>query len=321
MEAKLSITEQLSTSLEGRWEKYNQELARCRAEFSEEAVHDLRVATRRLLALIDLIGVLYPGAQVQKLLLAFKDQLDSYDDLRDTQVMLLEVGQRVQELPSLAGFHKFLAKREKSLLQAAAKNVQTYKLNALEKRLAGVQKAMQKTEEDAAFTENLFQTLDDVYASVLKRFKRIDPNIPPTIHRVRVRFKKFRYMVECIYPFLPNFPEANLRTMHDYQTLMGNIQDVEVLLSTLNTFGGKKNGRKLSDAIEYYQNRHTQTIQAYMEKKDELFQFWRQSPTKPFPWEEAVASSPAPKKSRRKPQPPVPETEENSAVVQEAQPE
>ncbi|MCX8062944.1 MAG: CHAD domain-containing protein [Anaerolineales bacterium] len=321
METKLSITEQLSTSLQGRWEKYNQELARCRAEFSEEAVHDLRVATRRLLALIDLIGILYPNAQVQKLLLAFKDQLDSYDDLRDTQVMLLEVGQRVQELPTLANFQKFLAKREKSLLQAAAKNVQTYKLNALEKRLTGVQKAMQKFEEDTAFTDNLFQTLDDVYASVLKRFKRIDPNIPPTIHRVRVRFKKFRYMVECIYPFIPNFPEENLRTMHDYQTLMGNIQDVEVLLSTLNTFAGKKNGRKLNDAVAYYQNQHTQTIQAYMEKKDELFQFWRQSPTKPFPWEEPAVSPPAPKKVRRKPQPSAPETEEKSELAQEIQPE
>lgn len=122
METEISITEQLSTSLQGRWEKYNQELNRCRAEFSEEAVHDLRVATRRLLALLDLIGILYPGAPVQKLLLAFKDQLDSYDDLRDTQVMLLEVGQQVQELPSLAIFQKFLAKREKTSVTSRRKS-------------------------------------------------------------------------------------------------------------------------------------------------------------------------------------------------------
>ncbi len=318
MEAEQSITEQLSTSLQARWEKYNQELNRCRAEFSEEAVHDLRVATRRLLALLDLTGLLYTGAPVQKLLLAFKDQLDSYDDLRDTQVMLLEVGQQVQEMPSLATFQKFLAKREKRLLQAAQKNVQSYKLNTLEKRLTAVQKAMRKTAEDSALAESLFQTLDDVYASVLKRFKQIDPAIPQTIHRVRVRFKKFRYMIECVYPFIADFPPDNLRAMHDYQTLMGNIQDVEVLLSTLNTLAAKKNGHNFSEAIEHYQNRHTQTIQAYLGKKDELFQFWRASPSKPFPWQATTASQTGKKPRRKAGVPSAKGAEEEIKVAQEA---
>ncbi|MCS7247814.1 MAG: CHAD domain-containing protein [Anaerolineales bacterium] len=315
MEARVSIPEQLSNSLQARWEKYLQELDRCRTQFSEEAVHDLRVATRRLLALLDLIGILYPNAQTQKLLPAFKDQLDSYDDLRDTQVMLLEIGQRVQEIPSLSPFQKFLAKREKTLLRAAEKNVRGYKLNALEKRLASLHKTLQKIGEDTSLINHLLRTLDGVYASVLKRFQRIDPNIPPTIHRVRVRFKKFRYMVECIHPFLPNFPEGNLRAMHDYQTLMGDIQDVEVLLSTLNTFAAKKNGHTLSQALEYYQNRHTQTIQAYMERKDELFQFWRASATRPFPWEEEqVTASPPTQSPKRKPKRAEPERAESPAT-------
>jgi len=311
MEAILSITEQLNTALQDRWDKYTQELARCREAFSEEAVHDLRVATRRLLALIDLIGVLYPNVQVQKLLLTFKDQLDSYDDLRDTQVMLLEVGQRVQAIPSLATFQRFLTKREKNLLRLAEKNIQRYKLNNLEKRLSALHKAMLKTKEPEAFLDQVLQTLDQVYASVLKRYQRIDPNIPPTIHRVRVRFKKFRYMLECIYPFLPNFPQSNLRTMHDYQTLMGNIQDKEVLLSTLNTFSAKKNGAKLTEAIEVYQAEHAQTIQAYIDKKEQLLQFWRLSAGKPFPWEsDASSASSEDKKPRRKSKSHPPETAE-----------
>jgi len=276
------------------------------------------VATRRLLALIDLIGVLYPNIQVQKLLLIFKDQLDSYDDLRDTQVMLLEIGQRVQEIPELANFEKYLNKREKILLRAAEKNVQQYKLNVLEKRVLALQKSMRKAQEGESFVEQVFQSLDDVYASVLKRFKRIDPNIPPTIHRVRVRFKKFRYMVECVYPFLPNFPEGNLRAMHDYQTLMGNIQDKEVLLSTLNTFAGKKNGARLNEAIEFYQRQHAETIQAYMAQKDELLRFWRPSSAKPFPWEAESLSPPSEtKKSRRKLKTPSPKSAGQTETVQE----
>lgn len=299
MEAVASITEQLAISLQARWDKYNEELNRCRQAFSEEAVHDLRVATRRLLALIDLIGVLYPNSQVQKLLLIFKDQLDSYDDLRDTQVMLLEIAQRIQDIPDLAVFQKFLARREKVLLRAAKKNVQRYKLNILEKRVGALQKAMRKAQERDSFFEKVLQSLDDVYASVLKRFERIDSNIPTTIHRVRVRFKKFRYMVECVYPFLPNFPEANLRTMHDYQTLMGNIQDKEVLLSVLNTFDSEKNGARLNEAIEFYQREHAKTIQVYMDRKDDLLRLWRQSPIRPFPWEAETSSQPSEIKENR----------------------
>ena len=44
----------LLTALTQRYEKYLAERKRCKDEFSEEAVHDLRVAGRRLLALIEL---------------------------------------------------------------------------------------------------------------------------------------------------------------------------------------------------------------------------------------------------------------------------
>jgi CHAD domain-containing protein len=302
METNNTVSELLYNSLKSRWEKYNQELARCQEMFSEEAVHDLRVATRRLLALLDLIGILYPNARTHDTLLNLKDQLDSYDDLRDTQVMLLEIGQRLEEFPTLTNFQKFIAKREKRLLKAAAKNVKSYKLNVLSKRINAILKLIHRPKQDSSLLlKNLFQTIDDVYASVLKRFRRIDPNIPPTIHRLRVRFKKFRYMVECIYPLIPDFPETNLRSMHDYQTLMGNIQDIEVLLSTLSTFAAKKNGHILNPVVESYQNQHTRTIQTYIERKEELSLFWRSSPTQPFPWEKQLLEvTPSTKKSRRK---------------------
>jgi hypothetical protein len=172
----------------------------------------------------------------------------------------------------------------------------------LSKRINAILKLLQRPKQDPSLLlKNLFQTIDDVYASVLKRFRRIDPNIPPTIHRLRVRFKKFRYMVECIYPLIPDFPEINLSSMHDYQTLMGNIQDIEVLLSTLSTFAAKKNGHILNPVVESYQNQHTRTIQAYIERKEELSQFWRSSPTQPFPWEkQPLEVAPSTKKSKRK---------------------
>ena len=56
----------LITALDGRWENYRVQVKTCRREFSEEAVHDLRVATRRLLAVLDIARALDPNPRLQK---------------------------------------------------------------------------------------------------------------------------------------------------------------------------------------------------------------------------------------------------------------
>jgi CHAD domain-containing protein len=53
----------LLEALEKRWKTFLAELKRCRAEFSNEAVHDLRVALRRLLSLIQLLNCVEPRPQ------------------------------------------------------------------------------------------------------------------------------------------------------------------------------------------------------------------------------------------------------------------
>src|SRR3990172_6463306 len=97
------VNQFLLEALDQRWKNYRSELKRCRAEFSNEAVHDLRVAARRMLALIRLLNSISPRPRLQKLNHAFKDQLDEFDDLRDTQVILAEVSETIQELPQLHG--------------------------------------------------------------------------------------------------------------------------------------------------------------------------------------------------------------------------
>ena len=71
----------LIASMDERWKRYRAELKRCQRDFSEEAVHDLCVATRRLLAVMDICRTLDPHPRVQKVRRALKNQLDALDDL------------------------------------------------------------------------------------------------------------------------------------------------------------------------------------------------------------------------------------------------
>jgi CHAD domain-containing protein len=64
----------------------------------------------------------------------------------------------------------------------------------------------------------------------------VDERDTKTIHCTRVAFKEFRYMVEALADCLPIATEHRLEAMHDYQTLMGDVQDAQVLLAAVDKF-------------------------------------------------------------------------------------
>ena len=53
-------------ALDDRWDEYREQLKACRQDAAQEAVHDLRVTARRLLAVLALIRDLHPEARMQK---------------------------------------------------------------------------------------------------------------------------------------------------------------------------------------------------------------------------------------------------------------
>src|SRR5262245_58275870 len=66
--------------------RYRKRLERCQHKFSPPAVHELRIATRQMLALTDLLESLLAGKPAPKIRRTFKRRLDAFGPLRDTQV-------------------------------------------------------------------------------------------------------------------------------------------------------------------------------------------------------------------------------------------
>jgi len=277
------VNQFLLEALDDRWKRYRAELKRCRSEFSNEAVHDLRVAARRMLAFIRLLNSISPRPRLQRLNRAFKDQLDKFDNLRDTQVVLAEISETLQELPQLQEFKDHLQGREKRLLRTLRKKLKGIDLLEVSKRIRRMHESL-KTESDTELVLPMFQAVDDAFLSIRQRWNWINPAQATTIHRVRIAFKTFRYMVEIIHPLVGQFPPENLKYMHDYQSLMGEIQDMEVIMQTLAEI--PINTSFDPEPIRcYYERRHTQAITAYIEDMNQLDTFWRPAPDQPFPWE------------------------------------
>ncbi len=276
----------LLDALEKCWKDYRQELKRCRTEFSDEAVHDLRVATRRMLALVELLNSISSHPRLEKVTDFFKDELNQFDDLRDTQVMLAEISEVLQQLPQLHEFQKQLQSEEEKIRRTVHKKIKKFDTSGLGKRIRKTQQSIEDEMSDGLASQAM-QAVDDAFSLTRQRLEWVDPTRAATIHRVRVAFKSFRYMVEIIHPLLQDYPTENLKRMNDYQSLMGEIQDIEVFMQTLADYSESDSFPDIEPVRNYYEDRHSEAISAYLKDMNQLNTFWRPAPDQPFPWEKS----------------------------------
>ena len=281
----MTLTEHFLATFQERWEKFNLELVHCRDEFSEAAVHDLRVATRRLVACLDLARALDPHPRLQKMRRALKSQIDELDDLRDCQVMLAELAEAVESHPELAPLHDHLLASEKRLMRKSRKQIKELKLSALQKRFEKVRASLEEQLARPEAETELLQAVDQAYETATKRYVQIDAAHPASIHRLRLAFKKFRYRVEIIHPTLPDFPKDLLKRMHDYQSLMGEVQDALSFLNLLEETTEEDSSFDPEPARRYFEELRAERTSAYLDDKGELLVFWRSAPNQPFPWQ------------------------------------
>ena len=278
------INQFLLDALDERWKNYRAELKRCRTEFSNEAVHDLRSSARRMLAFIQLMNYISPRPRLQKLSRAFKEQLDDFDGLRDTQVILADVSETLQELPQLQEFEVYLQAVEKGLLKTLRKKLKVIDLFDVSKRIRRMHASL-KAESESNLILPILQAADDAFLLTKQRQNWINPAAATTIHRVRLTFKTFRYMVEIVHPLVNDFPPENLKRMHEYQSLMGEIQDVEVIMQALTEAPLSISAFDPEPVRRYYERCHAEAISAYLAVTNQLDTFWRPAPDRSFPWE------------------------------------
>lgn len=280
VKAKIILVEALETS----WGKFRLELKNCRDEFSEEAVHDLRVSTRRLLAYFDLLRAIVPHERLRKIGRILKDQLDELDDLRDVQVMLVDATEAIQEVPDLKPFQAHLKKEEKYHLRLTRKLVKARDVKELSKRVKKVREMVLGLPEEN-LEQLIFLAMDHAFARVLQAYSSMDAEHPASIHKLRIVFKKFRYSIEIVHSLLQDYPQANFERMHEYQSKLGHIQDMEVASQYLTDLDASASLPGLELVTAYYASRLQTAVLNFIEDKGEALVFWRNSPDQSFPWE------------------------------------
>lgn len=182
-----------------------------------DAVHDMRVATRRLRAALRLLDLRDADPAAKRL-------QDALGDIRDPQL----------QAAWLSGRDDALAKRRQALLGKAQKTLTAALDEWRSRTLPDLLEAAQ-----GKFKGHLKG--DRVRKLLRKRLRRLEDRLevalsrptPATLHAVRRSVKQIRYLFELAEPAFPQVAKALLSDLAPLQQSLGELHDVDVRLTLL----------------------------------------------------------------------------------------
>jgi CHAD domain-containing protein len=243
----MTHSEELLLSLDKSWKQVSAAWKKARTKTSEGSVHDLRVSTRRLIAMLDMTQALSKDNHIPKLQRRFKKVLKRMGPVRDVQVQLGTVS-RLRQAGLVQDFKRTLEKRERRAVSKIRKQL----VKPAKRRLsAGVKDVrseftrVQRKLNDDAVHRSIERTLKARRNDFLTARRRFQPADEDTLHQMRIALKKYRYSVEAALPVLANSAKERAREMQAFQKLLGDTRDVELLRAELERWAAKR-GKKIA---------------------------------------------------------------------------
>ena len=258
--------------------RYHKRLARCRKEPSEEAVHDLRIQLRRIRALLDLLHVLGFRDSLKKADKSAKRLLDALDALRDAQVQLRLLKPLWTHFPDSRGLKAILERNEDRFIREAVRKLKSSKPSRLEQRLKKIEKRLTHCAHDkapAAEKASARIALRKSFQTLTSLRRRVRVTDSASIHRMRVAFKRYRYLIQLLEPRLSGLSVPPQKRMKEFQDAAGDIQDLHVLLQRIAKVvkQGKVSPAILRPLRNELLRRKERAIDSFMVRIDELFEF------------------------------------------------
>lgn len=214
-----------------------------------DAIHDLRVATRRLQQVIDLVFPSPHSGEIRKLYRGLKRCRSSLSEIRNYDVLLERVGTalsrkrtaRREAWEAIGDYLRELrtARLEKSLRKLAKANLSAIYVHLKESLPSGRDSA------DAAasagrngagpdltsekFYERISDALETVWGALEQEVARShDEHDAALLHRARIAAKRARYLIEVIHAFDVSGSKDALIWLRSLQTRLGDWHDLVV---------------------------------------------------------------------------------------------
>jgi CHAD domain-containing protein len=232
----LELSILLHRALEGRVETLMDGLSVPGWQEEPEALHDVRVASRRVRAVLDLVQPgIYPGFKRQcRKLKALTRALGRSREMDVHMSILEEMGQRVPGLATCSGMEhalEMIELRRRKARKAMARELDGLNLDHLPQML------LVPSLPDPFRASNLTGTIWDCLAPWLDGAfpgqDLLDQEDVVALHALRIRVKRLRYALEVLGAGFAAPPEGQLKHLKALQTALGSHHDLATLEALL----------------------------------------------------------------------------------------
>lgn len=270
----------LAAALQRQWKRYRKALKCCQRDFSERSIHASRIEARRLAAQLDLLRVFAPRRKLEKAHRSIKHHLDTFDPLRDVHVQRAMLKKECGRIDGSRVIGKILSKREQKCQRAAERRIRKIRIRPTHRVVEMLVERLQERGKSPARMRRdrgiILHSVETAFAHVVECRRLMNASEPATIHRVRVAFKRFRYMMEAMWLLLPEITRRRLAAMKAFQDLLGDLQDTDVFLARVDKLIAKHRVEPADVASlrRWLARRHMRQVNQCLRRANVVFKFW-----------------------------------------------
>ena len=211
--------------------------------FSEQEIHDKRVILRKTYPILDAYNI--KPARVKNGDRAFK----LFGKLRNIQVQILKL-KTMEQTPEIVEYLNYLKLKELDING----DVRVF---CRQKKVEFPHIKSKSTIDKS----RLIKKGEKYVNRINKEIQSENINNAKDIHRIRINFKKFRYLMEILSNLTYVDPKM-LENIHYYQDKLGEIQDYRILIADYSSFC-KKNMLKRTISMELFQEMQSALIEEF----------------------------------------------------------
>jgi len=189
---------------------------------TEKEIHDKRVTLRRIFPILNAYKMDFSTVKNGE------KSFDLFGKLRDIQVQLMKL-ESINQTREILEYIAFLKTRELKLKQKVHRYSETKEL-----AFPTIKKKHTPDKSD------IICKADKSLHKIISRIRSRSIDDAKDIHKIRIEFKKFRYVVEVL-SYIEKIEETKLENLKLYQDKLGEIQDYTVLIDGISRYVRKRN--------------------------------------------------------------------------------
>lgn len=222
------LSTQAGVVLSTQWHEFGRLRTVVLGQQDTDSIHDLRVASRRLRAALELLSPLIPTKTVKMFSRELRRVIRVLGAVRNLDEALIYFTALPDEFPAL---NKRLRRARRQEIKAVVKALKVLPQREMDRRLRKAVSGMTAGPSRSGVEQQLPAYFSEIS---IQRYRTLHDLLPVAIipenvtgrHRLRIAIKKWRYLLETVGQVFDQDYGDTLETLKGYQTLLGSLNDM-----------------------------------------------------------------------------------------------